>query len=634
MPLFGPPDIPKLLSRRDVHGLSKALAYKKDPLVRIAAAKALQQVGDSQATKSLTLALDDENELVRREVVIAIGAIADPETVPYLLRAEISGNQGDFEVLEEKWKRSLRPTINSLIIDALAKIGPAAVAPLCASLQDEKVRTRLRSAKVLGMIGDRRAVEPLISALQDADRSVRWEAVLALVKLKDPRAIHPLIQGLKKHEDMDKFSNALVTFGETAVDPLIVALEDENWVVSGAAARALGEIGSTKAIGPLIPLLSGKTMSAVSASDALLKIGPPAVGPLVSALKDENMKIGSVAYLLGKIGEKEATIPLTEILHHECENHLENENIRSEALQALGRIGDGRAVPALVEIAQEEKDSRVGRAAVKSLVEIGKPAVGPLVSLLQNPARQARQLACETLKAMGWEPDTDQTRLIYWLANREIYQFEHVNLHEVQDVLLACIEWELDWYVSGRLAQLLLSSGLGLAPSVRAWAVAEFESFLGQFANFLKSKLETPHDFPWIDEIEAKVLFGDYAALVSRASAFTETESGFAEKTYSYNKDFSLSALQKLCRIDSPVSSNLLHHLSQLSDLVTMAGVYEVEYDFDHPTGMASREGVLTFQKHRDTAAKELTRRGNPVYNPAIYRQLDCWRLPGKTEPA
>ena len=44
----------------------------------------------------------------------------------------------------------------------------------------------------------------------------------------------------------------LVEIGEPAVEPLINALEDENWRARWRAADALGKIGEARAIEPLI----------------------------------------------------------------------------------------------------------------------------------------------------------------------------------------------------------------------------------------------------------------------------------------------------------------------------------------------------------------------------------------------
>ena len=58
----------------------------------------------------------------------------------------------------------------------------------------------LWAAFVLGKLGDARAVEPLIVALKDEDMNIRFTATLALGQLADTRAVEPLIAALKDND--------------------------------------------------------------------------------------------------------------------------------------------------------------------------------------------------------------------------------------------------------------------------------------------------------------------------------------------------------------------------------------------------------------------------------------------------
>jgi HEAT repeat protein len=63
--LFGPPNVEKLKSKRNVPGLIKALSYKKYTKVRGAAAEALGQISDARAVEALSAALKDSELHVR-----------------------------------------------------------------------------------------------------------------------------------------------------------------------------------------------------------------------------------------------------------------------------------------------------------------------------------------------------------------------------------------------------------------------------------------------------------------------------------------------------------------------------------------------------------------------------------------
>lgn len=71
------------------------------------------------------------------------------------------------------------------------------------------------------------------------------------------REIEEEIGNLKSsdHEVRKAAVEALVTIGRPAVDPLIAALKDDNPSVQLAAAQALGKIGDSRAVGPLIELI-------------------------------------------------------------------------------------------------------------------------------------------------------------------------------------------------------------------------------------------------------------------------------------------------------------------------------------------------------------------------------------------
>ena len=74
-----------------------------------------------------------------------------------------------------------------------------------------------------------------------------------------------------------------------AVEPLILALNDERDFVRMKVAKALGNIRDARAVEPLSQLLRDKNVVVqMNAGDALAKIGKPAEEILQKALKDKN----------------------------------------------------------------------------------------------------------------------------------------------------------------------------------------------------------------------------------------------------------------------------------------------------------------------------------------------------------
>ncbi len=296
--------------------------------------------------------------------------------------------------------RNIDPVVGRVATEALVKIGAAAVEPLMAILKDggRGVLERIAAAEMLGRMGAP-AVEPLVAALEDRDQGVlvRTYAAEALVRIGGP-AVEPLVAAFGAG-DQDTRKDAARTLGRIgdarAVEPLVAALRDrgqgvlertyvtEALVAIGApgvgplmaafgagdrdtrkdAARTLGRIGDARAVEPLVAALRDRDQAIRrSATDALVKIGTPAVDSLIAAFKDPD--------------------------------------VRKYAARALGRIGDPRALPPL-SVGLKDERGAVRLAAAEGLVHIGAPAVEPLMAALRDGATGVRRNAAEALAMIG-----------------------------------------------------------------------------------------------------------------------------------------------------------------------------------------------------------------------------------------
>ena len=86
----------------------------------------------------------------------------------------------------------------------------------------------------LGRLGDERAVEPLVLALQDEDRYIRREAAKALGELGSPAAIEPLIAALGDSEESVCRSAIIalrVAGDEHAIESLKQLSEDKSFFI-------------------------------------------------------------------------------------------------------------------------------------------------------------------------------------------------------------------------------------------------------------------------------------------------------------------------------------------------------------------------------------------------------------------
>ncbi len=180
-------------SEEKIRGLIKQLS-SNNPDVRYMAVQELAPLREPESYQHLmNLGIRDRDHRVRRAAIYALGLLGDNRAVSFLLSAlkrdELMpvaamalGRIGD--------PAAIMPLIENLkkwdgCVLALVKIGKPAVLPLIGSLKSQNDRTRMLSARTLGLIGDRRALKPLMDAREDQNRWVRSEIDRAVESFKD-----------------------------------------------------------------------------------------------------------------------------------------------------------------------------------------------------------------------------------------------------------------------------------------------------------------------------------------------------------------------------------------------------------------------------------------------------------------
>lgn len=140
-------------------------------------------------------------------------------------------------------------------IDALAEMqSDAAVDAFAAKLKDKDPATRARAAQLLGKLQLDRGIEYLLPQLRDVNADVRDEVVAALGRSRTDRVIEPLLVALRG-------------------DPRVGVTDTRLRV---AAAKALGEVASDKAVPALIvDLQLGEPEVRAVVADALKRISSP-----------------------------------------------------------------------------------------------------------------------------------------------------------------------------------------------------------------------------------------------------------------------------------------------------------------------------------------------------------------------
>jgi HEAT repeat protein len=217
-------------------------------------------------------------------------------------------------------------------------------------LRSGNPEVRRRVVWALGQSGDPRAVELLATALRDGHYAVNASAAKALIGIGDARAIDALTAALRDGNEgvrrvvVGAFEDQPAPWG---VELLAAALRDDDGPVRGAAVKALAKSGDDRAVGHLAAALRDKVLSVrwVAFEAVARSRDPRLVGPLAAALGDRH----------------------------------EDDRLRRQAAEILGRSGDLRALP-------------------------------PLIAALRKEDWFLKATAAEALHALGWEPPTPGER--------------------------------------------------------------------------------------------------------------------------------------------------------------------------------------------------------------------------------
>jgi HEAT repeat protein len=355
------------------------------------------------------------------------------------------------------------------------------IQPLKKVLKRESRELRVGVARALGEIGDARAVDALIEALKDEDSDVYWNSIDALVEItkKDLGVVDKLIKALRDEdsyvrggiakvlgnlgwEPKSKEERVLyyiangdwgecVKMGRVAVEFLIERLKDRNSYVRRSVAEALSKIivaeVSVTVLKAIMEAFTQRLGQGLEDEDSYVRrkvartLGEMeydrVVEALIEALRDEDSYVRrSVAEALDGIGwkprndEERVLYYIAKEDWDECVKmggvaveflieRLKDKDryVRSSVAWALGKIGDARAVDTLIEALKDE-DSYVRASVAWALGEIGDArAVSALIEALKDEDSYVRGGIAKVLGNLGWEPKSEEERVLYYIAN-------------------------------------------------------------------------------------------------------------------------------------------------------------------------------------------------------------------------
>jgi len=180
--------------------------------------------------------------------------------------------------------------------------------------------------------------DAIIKALGSPEENSREEAVLALADLSDERIILPLISTLK----------------------------DKSPQIRRLACEALGNTNSPKVIKPLVDVLTDEERYVrETAAEELGRLGKISMPTLIKSLDNPDWRVRVGCIIAFRVSpEPPETDPIIRLLSDR------SIYVRREAVKTLGRIGDRRVLPYLIN-STNDKDSGVRIRAIRAVVKIG-----------------------------------------------------------------------------------------------------------------------------------------------------------------------------------------------------------------------------------------------------------------------
>lgn len=342
------------------------------------------------STEPLLQALKHErNKLVIRSVILTLGEIRDPRSIPALIQL----TRNPYFLIRTAAVDALVRFGSRIIPDLLPHVVPNQT-PVDGLLRDaldfNQPPVQLRAVRALGVLEEHRATKALkkviqegkpeavkaarksmvqigtgawgrccailalkevgdgsilphiVRALKDDSLYVRLEAVSALGKIGGKTAVGPLATIVRRSrfdylraEAMQELRNAGVGFPR-ALDAAMYALKDKDWNVRLHAAGFLGNYLNDKSIRPLIPLLGDPHWGVQEVTEtALYNFGKRSADSLVEALGQRSPDVRlRAARLLGDIREER----IAEALEKALKRKGEREDVRGVMREAAGKI--------------------------------------------------------------------------------------------------------------------------------------------------------------------------------------------------------------------------------------------------------------------------------------------------------
>jgi HEAT repeat protein len=256
-------------------------------------------------------------------------------------------------------------------------------------------------AKILPSLGPR-AIAPLLAMLQDEsiDPEVQWLVGKILSEFRSPAVATALAQYLLHQPDSTLAEialYALMQMGQVAIDQLTILLSTNKL----AAVAALAQIRHSQTIAPLLTVVDDPAAQIrYLAIEALSSFHDPQVPPLLIHKLTDSAAVVRQAAVTGLGLRPELSTVLQSVIRLQPLLLDVDEGVGLATAIALGRLGDESAAPALFTCYQQATCSTLlRRQIVRSLGWIDQPVALHYLQTILNSDQLA--IVPEVLRALG-----------------------------------------------------------------------------------------------------------------------------------------------------------------------------------------------------------------------------------------
>jgi len=388
-----------------------------EPVVRLIAVRVMAEMRAPGVTKALLARLDVEpDDRVRATVLSALGSVGRGQAVEAAAARHLEHSDSRVRANAIACARRLgisgSESLRGLLADDAPRVRVNA-ALWCEAIEPGSGRARLlelaharhsaeRASAIygLGALGRPEDVSVIAGGIDDETHAVRRRAVLSLAQTGLGTALHTLIEIVEERHGSLRYvaARTLASFGDDAIDDLVLALWGGDVDTRRHLISALAAIGTPRAVQALRPVLSLESVECYYDSLRLARLGglPPTDG--LRLLQDclearvRAARENAVTVLRSVHGPDEAFEAALGHLNHP------DPSARARAVEALEvRLGSGL----VASVAPMFEHGAHERAAEHGGTFFQLPTKSPIETLQELTHSRSRWLRALALYALG-----------------------------------------------------------------------------------------------------------------------------------------------------------------------------------------------------------------------------------------